>query len=295
MLCKKPYMIGSMPCACGQCLPCRINRRRVWTHRMMLESYKHGDSSFVTLTYDEEHVPSGSTLVPGHATGWIKRLRKVLEPQKIRYFLVGEYGDESQRPHYHVAVFGLNRYVGGGFDGCSGIVRETWPFGFVYVGALTRESAQYVAGYVTKKMTSKDDARLKGRYPEFARMSLRPGIGAGVIDDLAGLLESPVGLRCIEHVGDVPGTLRHGSRSLPLGRYLRGKLRQKFGLDRQEAKDDRCRRAVGEMQELRRGYEVMASLVSAEKTGQQIMLDERAQKLRNLDCRFKIFESRKTI
>ena len=86
----------------------------------------------------------------------------------------------------------------------------------------------YVAGYVTKKMTSIDDPRLEGRLPEFARMSLRPGIGLGMMDDLASVLMEH---KLDERMIDVPTSLQHGNKKWPLGRYLRRKLRQRIGRD----------------------------------------------------------------
>lgn len=95
------------------------------------------------------------------------------------------------------------------------------------LGTLEAASAGYVAGYVTKKLTAADDERLLGRHPEFSRMSLRPGIGADFMHDVA----STIMQFNLEEAtqGDVPSSLRHGSRTLPLGRYLRRKLRVLVG------------------------------------------------------------------
>lgn len=245
MLCKKPYMIGVTPCGCGQCMPCRINRRRLWTNRMMLESVKHAGSSFVTLTYNKETVPHVGEIKRGRFISceipprqtlhhndvqlWLKRLRFEIAPRKIRYFLVGEYGDVTQRPHYHVALFGLPAIEAGGINGQSGLVAKTWNHGHSFAGSLTPESAGYTAGYVTKKMTKKDDGRLNGRYPEYARMSLRPGIGAGAMSDVAAVLRTPYAQMEIDATGDVPSCLHSGRKSMPLGRYLRRVLRKELG------------------------------------------------------------------
>lgn len=183
----------------------------------MLEALVHTSASFVTLTYNKEHLPPDGSLVPRDLQLFLKRLRTNTQ-LPIRYFGVGEYGDLSWRPHYHLALFGVPR------EG-EPLVNRAWGKGFVKSGDLTMESAQYVAGYVVKKLTRADDPALEGRYPEFARMSLRPGIGAIAIPDIARALQSRPGWDEIEKKGDVPGVLRHGRRTLPLGRYLLRKLR----------------------------------------------------------------------
>lgn len=193
---------------------------------MMLESASHAGSSFVTLTYRQDKLPKGCSLDPRDPQLWLKRMRKSLSPNKIRYFLVGEYGEFTARPHYHAAIFGLDPGVGGGSDGCGGVVQDSWSKGHTYTGELTAESSAYVAGYVTKKMTSWDDKRLNGRYPEFARMSLRPGLGAMAMQDVLPVLKT---YGTVEETGDVPINLLQGRKSLYLGRYLRSVLRKSYG------------------------------------------------------------------
>lgn len=225
MLCRKPYLLGgTVPFGCGQCLPCRINRRRLWSWRMFLESQMHPSSSFVTLTYSQENLPSNSSLVPKHVTDWLKRLRFALAPRTVRYFLCGEYGDLTWRPHYHVCLFGA------GIED-SNSIQKAWPHGFVATCEFNVTTAQYVAGYVVKKLTSKDDPRLQGRHPEFARMSRRPGIGAAAMRTLAhsGIF-TPAGIQEFQKVGDVPHQLKMGRQSIPLGRYLRRVLRDEVGM-----------------------------------------------------------------
>lgn len=246
MLCKSPFVPAVGPAfGCGQCMPCRYNRRRVWMHRILLEAKCHEASAFVTLTYRPELVPADGSLCPSDLTKWLKRLRKAVEPSRIRYFAVGEYGDETERPHYHAGIFGLrscaygqSRYSARTIDCCywCDLVRDTWGKGHVYLGALEPHSAGYLAHYVTKKMTFKDDERLNGRHPEFARMSRRPGIGGSAMFDVADVLMSHG-----YEMADVPQSLQHGLSKLPLGRYLRMKLREYIGRDgkiSQEAMDE---------------------------------------------------------
>lgn len=258
MLCRNPLFINGVAAGCGQCGPCRLNKRREWTHRIMLEAQCHAKNAFVTLTYDQNEVPGDGSLVPEDLTKFLKRLRDRLQPERIRYYAVGEYGDKSQRPHYHLAVFNLASCAKGrtpwtrhGFrpcgDGCSCLlVHEEWGKGRIEVAQLEAHSAQYIAGYVVKKMTKKDDPRLNGRYPEFARMSRRPGIGANFIPNIVGTLNK-LGLDATNV--DVR-ELRHGKKKWPLGRYLGGKLLEEITPDLQVSKALRRRAARNKLREL---------------------------------------------
>lgn len=237
MKCAKPIVISGKAFGCGQCTPCRVNRRRVWSHRLMLEAFLYSDNCFATLTYDSDNLPKDLSVNPKHTQDWMKRLRKSVEPHRIRFFLVGEYGSVSQRPHYHVALFGLPTCVYGRTvrrgnssrplwrsccDNCRRI-GSTWSFGDVDLGVLEPHSAQYICGYVTKKMTSPDDVRLNGRHPEFSRCSNRPGIGADFMHFVASEL---LKFDLDSSQEDVPSCLRHGTKLLPLGSYLQRKLRE---------------------------------------------------------------------
>lgn len=279
MLCKKPYLIGCLPFGCGQCLPCRINRRRLWTHRMILESFVHSASSFVTLTYAPEHMPENATLVPKHTQEWLKRLRKAVYPRRLRYFLVGEYGDETQRPHYHLALYGL-----GILD--RDVIHDTWGKGHVMVGELTPASAQYVAGYVTKKMTKKEDIRLKGRYPEFARMSLRPGLGASAMLEVGKAVSAssvPVGLI-------VPSVLQHGRKKMPLGRYLRRKLRERLNINEEAAKNAAVSEYAVQMREVFK--DAFKNEENASLSLTAILVRRNQQEFLNTETRYNIFRKK---
>jgi len=169
MNCKHPYLgkkkTGEVVATgCGRCLWCRIQRRREWTLRLLFESEQYKDKWFITLTYDEKNNPR--TLVKKDLQLFIKRLRKHCGPKKIRYYAVGEYGDETARPHYHAILFGPDEevlkahYVPYLQKYQSALLKEIWPFGLHDLGSVTVESIQYVAGYVHKKLYGKD------KYPE---------------------------------------------------------------------------------------------------------------------------------
>lgn len=186
---------------CGQCIGCRLDRSVNWAVRIMHESRMHEYSSFVTLTYDDEHLPYGGTLHYPHFQLFMKRLRKRFEPHKLRFFMCGEYGDAFGRPHYHAAIFGAafaDRYPwrksSAGFQLYrSRLLEAAWDLGGAEIGDLSFESAAYVARYCTKKITGKEadghyaklvpeTGEIISLVPEFARMSLKPGIGASWFD-----------------------------------------------------------------------------------------------------------------
>lgn len=194
---------------CGQCVGCRIDRSRQWANRCMLELQYHDSAYFVTLTYDDKHVPKA--YYPDPITGeahtsltlckrdfqlWMKRLRKKFSDDKIRFFACGEYGGETKRPHYHAIVFGLHLHdcvkyktvrEGDSYYTYynSESIQETWPNGFVVVGEVTWESCAYVARYVTKKLSG-PQAEFYEKFnlvPEFSDMSRRPGIARQYYDE----------------------------------------------------------------------------------------------------------------
>lgn len=245
----------------------------------MLESRLHEFSCFATLTYDEEKYPG--QLVPYHTQTWLKRLRKRLGSERpLRYFLVGEYGDQTERAHYHAALFGVSQLE-------SELVSLSWGHGFIQLGDLTLESAQYIAGYVTKKMTAFDDPRLNGRHPEFARMSRRPGIGAGAVVQIADALNSAAGSAFIASTGDVPAALNHGKKSYPVGRYLRSLLREELGFEETGGQEGVAIRQAQELHAL--------CLLEGTGTVFESQKKTRIQKVRQVEGRAAIHKKRGSI
>lgn len=171
---------------CGTCLGCRSDYARDWTVRCMNEFQLHDSSYFVTLTYDDEHLPFNHlepSLCPPHVVKFFKRLRK---HQSVRFFLCGEYGERTGRPHYHAIIFGLeltdlvfHSQRNGNTLYRSEFLTSVWKLGDVVVGAVTPESISYTAGYCLKKLIrpSRQEWIDRGQFPEFVRMSRRPGIG----------------------------------------------------------------------------------------------------------------------
>ncbi len=196
---------------CGKCSGCRLQKSREWANRCMLELQYHKSSYFVTLTYDEEHVPyhlyddpstgevfTSLSLESRDWTLFMKRLRKKFG-EGIRFFAAGEYGSETMRPHYHAIIFGLElddlvpykksmqnfQY----FNSLS--LEKVWGNGFVVVAPVTWETCAYTARYVMKKLYGAE-AEFYDKFnlePEFTRMSRKPGIGRQYYDDHPDLYE----------------------------------------------------------------------------------------------------------
>ena len=167
---------------CGKCLACRIARRQEWSMRCLHELSQFKDAVFVTLTYDNAHLPPNGSLVVSDLQKFIKRVRKEVSKRgsnKIRHYSCGEYGDRFGRPHYHVILFGLSLR-----DDDRDLIRFKWPYGLVHFGTVTPDSISYVCQYIDKKYTG-DMAQIeytdKGRAPVFKICSL--GIGRKFVED----------------------------------------------------------------------------------------------------------------
>jgi hypothetical protein len=239
--CQKPYITSQqIPAPCGQCPSCLCNRKQLWTHRILLESYGHENNSFVTLTYNEENLPLNSEGIPTlrkrDGQLFIKRLRRRLD-HPIRYYLAGEYGTAGTRginPHFHLAIFGIGKEheetIQDAWRSEKGTGNEGEILGFTSTDLLEPASAAYIAGYVQKKNKYNQDMYEElNIVPEYSSMSTKPAIGAHAITVLAKTLQDKPEL--LTETGDVPFSLKHGKRSLPLGKYLREKLREELQLD----------------------------------------------------------------
>lgn len=290
MACKKPFVQGTLAFGCGQCTPCRISKKRIWTSRIVLETMKHPCNTFATLTYSPENIPQGETLVPSHFQGFMKRLRAKLdqEDRKVRFFGVGEYGETTQRPHYHAILYGVGPSE-------ADLVSDCWGLGFVKLGDVNLHSAQYVAGYTVKKMTNGKDPYvqewLSGRHPEFARMSLKPGIGAPAVEDIKNCLTPDQFNDYFVGTGDVPKVLQMGSKKMPLGRYLTKKLRVANG--KEEKNSEIIKRWSAEM--LVMLEKALEDPANRSKSVQSIIKNQQRGQVESIEARARIFKQKRTI
>ena len=183
---------------CGRCVGCRYDRAIQWAVRCEHEAMMHDQNCFVTLTYDPDKRDKRNpyTLQPKHFRKFIRDARYHFSPKKVRYLHCGEYGEKGpgHHPHYHALLFGVDfedkeeaRELGDGLFK-SKTLQRLWPFGFSSIGDVTFDSAAYVAGYCTKKITGeqaeeyykcvcRETGEVLSVLPEYATMSRRPGIG----------------------------------------------------------------------------------------------------------------------
>ena len=188
---------------CNQCIGCRIDYSRQWAVRCVLESYYHSQTWFLTITYDDEHVPHSAyidnitgevkdilTLDSNDFTKFLKRLRyyyKEKTGKEFRYFSCGEYGSKTLRPHYHMIAFGLElddlklvkQSPTGGNLYESELVNKAWKRGYVLLSESNFDTCAYTARYVMKKRKGKDadEYEFYNIEKEFVRMSRNKGIG----------------------------------------------------------------------------------------------------------------------
>ena len=230
MQCIEPVpLVGRpRPVPCGKCIACRITKRKMWTGRILAETLWH-EGYFVTLTYDDEHlVYSDSGLPDLHPQDlrlFLARFRKLYGP--FRYFAVGEYGDQTQRPHYHLCMWATWTEPE---EQCT----RAWSpnglkTGHVTLRPLDYRRAKYAAGYTVKKLNvSHPD--LQDRHPEFARQSRKPPLGVMNAHAVLASVRSRHGMRLFRETGDVPATFRLEGRIYPLGMYWRNWMRKKLGV-----------------------------------------------------------------
>lgn len=216
------YVDVPMAVPCGQCVGCRLERSRQWGVRMMHEAQMHSDNCFLTLTYDDEHLPWRASLQKRDFVLFMKKLRewrkrrceckdwdeesrKLCAKHLVSFFHCGEYGEINWRPHYHAMLFGhdfrdrklytRNHQEQGIYTSES--LSALWGLGLATVGNCSFESASYIARYVVKKVIGQKaedhyrrvDPKTGEIYelvPEYATMSLKPAIGKRWFEEFGG-------------------------------------------------------------------------------------------------------------
>lgn len=233
-MCSSPWVHPRHgPTKCGQCMECRLAYSREWAIRMTHEQSCHQRSCFLTLTYSPEHLPRFGQLVKADLRRFFNRMWKT--GLRFRYVACGEYGERNRRPHFHVALYGLNFFEDrifymNGSNGdplfISATLSKFWPEGISTIGSLTFESSAYIARYITMRLNESDKLSIRplavdpdtGEMvmpnPEFLVMSRNPGIGAKWFDEWF-------------HVDVLPhGRVIANGNPAPIPRFYKEKLRR---------------------------------------------------------------------
>lgn len=166
---------------CGKCANCKRRRINSWVFRLMQQDKVSQCAVFATLTYATPYLrrtPNGfATLCKSDVQSFIKRLR-YNTGREIKYYLAGEYGSKTFRPHYHAIIFNAT------WDDIEHAWRDIKSkanpngtnelMGDVMAPYLEPAAIAYTCKYIAKDskipMHDRDD-----RLPEFAVMSTNLG------------------------------------------------------------------------------------------------------------------------
>lgn len=156
---------------CGRCPACYSRRISGWSFRLQQQDKVSESSYFVTLTYGNETIPytvSGNMSLKKRDTQlFFKRLRKVHvksgHTRKLSYYVCGEYGTDSHRPHYHAILFNADLQLLIGkkdafgvsqklieLDGKTPFYSKSWHHGHITLGPVNVQTIGYVLKYMSK-------------------------------------------------------------------------------------------------------------------------------------------------
>lgn len=241
MQCTAPILLkpsyrfpAGLEVPCGKCLACRKAHAREWAMRICHEVDYWKYSYFITLTYDNEHLPEHGSLRRDHLQKFFKRLRKEIKNEKLKFYGCGEYGSRFLRPHYHIILMA-------NIESIVDSVKNCWQFGLIHFDIVNVYSAQYVAQYQDQKLNGKmaeyvytDSLRL----PPFQCQS--QGLGYKYAMDNKAALVSHMEVRTKDVVSSIPRYYKRklvDSEGLPLisedqtrihARQIRLKKKQKL-------------------------------------------------------------------
>jgi len=140
-------------------MECKSKRAVDWATRCRHEIACHNENCFITLTYDNDSLPS-YLIVKDEFQKFIKKLRKKTK-SKLKYIVSHEYGGKTGRPHHHAIIFGWNpskqEFLREAPSGeplfISEEVNQLWPHGYHSIGTANEKTAYYIAAYSLKSST----------------------------------------------------------------------------------------------------------------------------------------------
>lgn len=193
MACDTPYILiryepipHILPVPCGKCLSCHKDNVQMWEDRISFESLTSvRPSTFLTLTYDDKYVPENRSGNKKHVQNYLKNLRYYLDrdmtqnENKVRYFFVSEYGDDTYRIHYHACITNCDCYDQKDFNA----LYKAWfhpiteePRGIITADGLLPSRIRYTVKYINNETAAmKKVYQALGLEPTFHLMS--NGIG----------------------------------------------------------------------------------------------------------------------
>lgn len=177
---------------------------------------------FLTFTVAPEHRNATKSLEKKKFLRWLETSQAAIGT--FRYYAVGEYGDESFREHYHLAIFPEH-------PAQVPAIKTRWKKGYVSASPLTHARARYLAHYTGKKLTKSRDPRLKpGQEPEFRSSSRNPPLGNAFCEAVIKKYSS--GQAQIELVkrGDINRSFRIDNKIYPIGDWALKKIRTALGI-----------------------------------------------------------------
>lgn len=231
MNCFSPILIktdksrNTVPC--GKCPACLARFRADWVKRLEIEHKYSKSADWVTLTYNEKNYPENGKISKRDIQLFFKVLRKKSET-KIKYFAVGEYGENTKRPHYHIVIFNVSGNSNERFKA----IDSSWDKGFIKIGDVSIKSIKYTLKYMLKSF-KEESSELK----PFRLMS--KSIGIGYVDNLKDWHKNDITRNFI--------VVENGAKNR-LPRYLRDKIYTK------REKEFQNKRAIAESDNLQVNY-----------------------------------------
>lgn len=212
---------------CGKCPHCLRTRQAGWIFRLNEEQKQSKTSCFITLTYEDDHLPFSEkgypTLKNKDFQSFMKRLRKppkhlqLFQLTNVRYYAIGEYGSESYRPHYHAIMFNLPK----SYVDYPEILQSIWTHGYVHVAECNVKTIAYTTKYMMKTFTT------DGRHPDDDRQRERlmasNGLGKSYLNEKR---------KTFYHETQTPYIIGYGGQKISMPRYYKEKIFSK--LERQQ-------------------------------------------------------------
>lgn len=186
---------------CGKCLSCKKDRLNGWRLRLNAECQRYSNSHFITLTFDDFFLRKFGKHPNKAVRLFLDRLRKRCG-NGIRHFIIGEYGERKQRFHYHGILFNCPKIN-------ADELQKVWKYGFVFLGYVNENTANYVCKYLTK------DDKNPNSLVKLPRIIASHGIGESFVEENK---DSPMVRNLKPYL-----TLNNGGK-LKLPRYIVDKL-----------------------------------------------------------------------